>query len=579
MLLALGRVLGIYSGRWLRSSFEEAYATAATAAGATLTAFALDLLLHRPIPVSATLGSIPIAIGALTGVRVIGRLCARRPDLEHTAKSRVVVFGAGHGGRDILAAMRRDPSGSYAPVALLDDDPDKRNLQLSGVRVRGDRTALERVAREFSADTLVIAVPSADAALMRDLTDRGTSVGLTVKALPSVAELFDKRVHVSDIRPVTVSDLLGRREIDVDIDSIAGYLTDRRVLITGAGGSIGSELCRQVRRFHPASLAMLDRDESALHMLQMSIEGRAMLDDRSLVVADIRDQARMRQVFEEHDPEVVFHAAALKHLPLLEMHPAEAVKTNVLGTQNLLTVAMESNVRCFVNISTDKAADPISVLGFSKRIAERLTAWYDVKSKSDDQGRCLSVRFGNVLGSRGSVLTAFRAQIAAHGPLTVTHPDVTRYFMTVEEAVRLVIQAGAIGVGGEVLVLDMGEPVRITDVAERLIRESREEIHIEYTGLRPGEKLNELLLGVGEKDERPTHPYISQVPVPPISPVEIVDLTRTTNERDLIDGLRRTAYGPLRLFDESATSLTASKGVRSGSGDLRPPSGDLVESG
>jgi FlaA1/EpsC-like NDP-sugar epimerase len=258
---------------------------------------------------------------------------------------------------------------------------------------------------------------------------------------------------------------------------------------------------------------MLDRDESALHAVQLRIEGRAMLDTRDLVVCDLRDQEALAAVFDEHRPEVVFHAGALKHLPLLELYPIEALKTNVYGTANVLELSCRTGVERFVNISTDKAADPTSVLGYSKRIAERLTA--DVAARCS--GTFLSVRFGNVLGSRGSVLTAFEQQVEAGGPITVTHRDVTRYFMTVEEAVQLVIQAGAVGGDGEALVLDMGAPIRIDDVARRLASQSDRPIEITYTGLRPGEKLHEVLLGRGEVDTRPRHPLISQVGVPPLS--------------------------------------------------------------
>jgi FlaA1/EpsC-like NDP-sugar epimerase len=312
---------------------------------------------------------------------------------------------------------------------------------------------------------------------------------------------------------VTHADLLGRHEVDTDVDSIAGYVTGKRVLVTGAGGSIGSELSRQLYRFAPASLVLLDRDESALHAVQLSIEGRALLDSRNLVVCDIRDEDRVRQVFAEHQPEVVFHAAALKHLPLLQMHPAEALKTNVWGTQVLVDAALETGVERFVNISTDKAADPSSVLGYSKRLAERLTA----AAADRGDGIFLSVRFGNVLGSRGSVLMAFASQIEAGGPVTVTDPEVTRYFMTVEEAVQLVIQAGAVGRDGEALVLDMGEPVCIDDVARRLIAEADRPIEVVYTGLRDGEKLHEVLFGSGEDGTSPIHPRISHVPVPPLA--------------------------------------------------------------
>jgi len=285
---------------------------------------------------------------------------------------------------------------------------------------------------------------------------------------------------------------------------------------------------------------MLDRDESGLHAVQLSLDGRGMLDDRNLVVADIRDQQRLDEVFREHRPQVVFHAAALKHLPLLEMHPSEALKTNIIGTYQILQTALRHGVDRLVNISTDKAAEPVSVLGYSKRITERLTAAADEAT----HGTYCSVRFGNVLGSRGSVLTAFAAQVEAGGPITVTHRDMTRYFMTVQEAVRLVIQAGAIDSSGEVLVLDMGEPVRIDDVARRIAAAADRHIQIVYTGLRPGEKLSEVLLGPDEPDDRPHHPLISQAPVPPLDGAVLSLLDPTAPRQDLIAVLRWLAESP-----------------------------------
>ena len=416
--------------------------------------------------------------------------------------------------------MVTNPESPYAPVAVLDDSPELQNLRLRGVPVRGTRRDLEQVARDTGATVLVIAIPSADGELIRDLAADADRLGLRTRVLPPVAELFGSAIGVADIRPVTEADLLGRREIDTDISAVSDYVAGNRVLVTGAGGSIGSELCRQIDRFAPAQLIMLDRDESALHAVQLSLEGRALLDDPNLVVADIRDGGRVDEVFDRYRPDVVFHAAALKHLPLLEMHPAEGYKTNVWGTRHLLESAGRHGVRRFVNVSTDKAADATSVLGRTKRLAEQLTA--DAGARFP--GTYLSVRFGNVLGSRGSVLPAFRAQVEAGGPVTVTHPDVTRYFMTVEEAVQLMVQAGAIGGDGEVLVLDMGEPVKIVDVARRLVAEADRSIEIVFTGLRPGEKLHEVLFSDGERDERPLHPLISHCAVPPLSAAEVTSI-------------------------------------------------------
>ncbi len=334
--------------------------------------------------------------------------------------------------------------------------------------------------------------------------------------VPPVRERIHRQVSLGQLREFNVEDLLGRRPISTDLSEIADYITGKVVLVTGAGGSIGSELARQV--LGPAKLVLLDRDESALHSLQLSIYGVGLLDTDDMVLCDIRDKAALQEVFRRHKPEVVFHAAALKHLPMLEMYPLEGWKTNVRGTLNVLDAAHEAGVETLVNISTDKAADPTNVLGQTKRIAERLTSWY-----AGQYGvRYLSVRFGNVLGSRGSVLHTFRSQIERGGPVTITHPDITRFFMTIPEACELVLQAGAIGRPRDVMVLDMGEPIRIMDVAKRLIEEShRTDIEITYTGLRHGEKLHEVLFSALEEGQPSDHPLIKRVTVPEMAPSEV----------------------------------------------------------
>lgn len=527
---------GLYGGRWTYGGFEETAGLAVSLGCTTVALTVLDVtLLRRPVPASACLAAGPLALVAMGGVRYLWRLSGDRrlrPDADHAV--RVIVFGAGEGGYQTITALMRNPDSAWLPVAILDDDPTLGHLTIKGVRMAGGRDRLKAVADKNGATAVIIAIPSAPASLIRELSALGEASDLQVLVVPPVSMLFGSALSVDDIRPISEADLLGRHEIDTDLVTIAGYLAGRRVLVTGAGGSIGSELCRQISRLAPAELVMLDRDESALHAVQLSIDGRALLDDRNLVVCDIRDRSGLNAVFTEHRPQVVFHAAALKHLPLLQMHPAEAVKTNVFGTQNMLDVAQRYDVERFVNISTDKAADPCSVLGYSKRIAERLTA----ATAEQGAGTYLSVRFGNVLGSRGSVLTAFRAQIAGGGPVTVTHPDVTRYFMTVEEAVQLVIQAGAVGAAGEALVLDMGQPVRIDDVARRLIEQADRAIEVEYTGLRDGEKLDEVLLGHGEIDRRPSHQLISQVAVPPLDLGVLEEFLLDAPTRRVIDQIR-----------------------------------------
>ena len=512
----VGYVVGIYRRRWRYGSFDEIaglITTTTVSTGLLLFLRFFDQSLN-PYPRSV------IVIGGFAGLffmaanRYVWRLIReqlRRPT-EQTA-TKILVYGAGEGGIQMVNTLLRNPSSPYLPVGFLDDNPTTHRLSISGVPVIGGRESLAEARGKTGATTLLIAIPSADSSLISDISTRAQKLGMDVKIVPPVQNLNERPLNPSDIRDLTDEDLLGRRKIHTDLQQISDYIVNRRVLVTGAGGSIGSELCRQLARFNPAELIMLDRDESALHEVQLSIHGRALLDTPQTVLADLRDAATIHHIFEIRRPEVVFHAAALKHLPLLERYPLEAYQTNVLGTSTLLNAAKSVGVQVFVNISTDKAANPISILGYSKRIAERVTAHFGGNSTT---GKYISVRFGNVLGSRGSVLMSFRDQIEKGGPVTVTHRGVTRYFMTISEAVQLVIQAGAIGSNGEVLVLDMGEPVSIYDVATQLVRNSQKSVAIEIVGLRSGEKVHEELFGDGEIDTRPQHPLISHVPVSPI---------------------------------------------------------------
>ena len=407
----------------------------------------------------------------------------------------VLIVGAGDGARQLVESMLRDPKQTWNPIGMLDDDKRKRHFRHRGVRVVDTIDNVGTAAHRRGVSTIIIAIPSATSEVFGRINDLARKASLDVKVLPSVGELFSG-VDFSAVRDIAPEDLLGRHQIETDISSLAGYLNGKRVLVTGAGGSIGSELCRQISTFAPAELMMLDRDESALHSLVLSMSGRADLESPNLILANIRDTERLQEIFEDRRPEVVFHAAALKHVNMLEGQASEAVKTNVLGTMYVLEAALAVGVERFVNISTDKAADPSNVLGYSKRIAEGLTT----AVASNSEGTSLSVRFGNVLGTRGSVLKTFASQIESGGPVTVTDPEVTRFFMTVHEAVQLVIQTAAIGRDGEALVLDMGEPVKIVDVARQLIDQSKQRINIVYTGLKRGEKLHEALFGAG----RPT---------------------------------------------------------------------------
>lgn len=513
----IGLAVGPYRIGHVRGSFEETADIAKAAVAMGLVLAVLRLAFGVPhVPRSMPFTAPMFALLGMFTLRFLvrswrwGRRVSREQDVQ------AIVFGAGHSGRQLVRGLHRDISEGtrYVPAALLDDDPGKRRLNVDGLRVTGTREAIAREAERTNASALIIAASTMEGEDVRDVTERARQAGLDVLIMPPLNEMFHSP-RGADLRQLNLEDLLGRQRIELDQTAIRQSIAGKRVLVTGAGGSIGSELCRQLDKYGPAKLVLLDRDESAMHAAQMSMTGRALLDDGTLALCDIRDPQSLATVFEREQPQVVFHAAALKHLTLLEQFPIEAWKTNVLGTLNVLEAAQAVGVETFVNVSTDKAAWPSSVLGYSKRLAERLTASF--ASAGDDT--YVSVRFGNVLGSRGSVITAFTAQIERGGPVTVTHPDVERFFMLIPEACQLVLQASAIGTDGEVMVLAMGKPVKIVDVARTLIEMAgKHDIEIQYTGLRPGEKLSEQLFTPGEEIKTSEHPLVSHVNVPAIDP-------------------------------------------------------------
>lgn len=521
VLIAFGYATKFYRGRFRVGSFDEVTGLAsqfAIVGIATALFFTMvDPTLPRSIPVLVP----PIALVSAAAGRWLFRTYRDRnaPRSDERVK-RALVYGAGDAGYQLVTLLRAERNPEYLVVGLIDDNPAKRHLRLHGIPVVGDRDALIGAANDLDADTVILAITSASGGFVGKLQDEVDHAGLKFLTLPPISEMIGGRVELDSIRQVDITDVLGRHPIDTDLGGIADYLSGRRVLITGAGGSIGAELARQVHRFGPNKLVLLDRDESALHSVQLTIHGHGLLDGEDTVLNDIRDIEALDAVFEHHRPEIVFHAAALKHLPLLERFPDEGWKTNVEGTRNVLEVANRYHVEHFVNISTDKAADATSVLGFTKRLAEQVTAWYAQSTGH----RYISVRFGNVLGSRGSMLHTFNTQIEQGGPITVTHPDVTRYFMTIPEACELVVQAGAIGLPGDVLVLDMGTPVKILDVARRMIATSGKRIEITFTGLREGEKLHEVLFS-DQEDPAPTkHPMVRSVAVPAVDPENLPEL-------------------------------------------------------
>jgi FlaA1/EpsC-like NDP-sugar epimerase len=480
-----------------------------------------------------------IILGALVvtyflgGLRFQSRLFAFKRGLARQGSGvRVAIVGAGQAAATLVREMQNRPNEGLVPVVVVDDDRRKHGLSLLGVPVAGGTDRLADTIRRFDAQQVVLAVASADRELIQRVADAAEAADAPLKVLANVNDMVRGTPSVKDVRNLRIDDLLGRKQVVTDLDGVRALLGDRTVLITGAG-SIGSEIAQQVAQFAPALLVLLDHDETHLH------DAAAALDVPTVqVLADVRDRELMHDVFVEHRPDVVFHAAAHKHVPLLEAHPCEAITTNINGTANVLDAAIAVDVERFVFISTDKAVRPASVMGASKWVGEQL-----VLNRAPVGTRFCSVRFGNVLGSRGSVIPTFARQIAAGGPVTVTHPSMARFFMSVREAVQLVLQASAFVEGGEVFMLEMGEPINIRDLAERMIRLSGRavgtEIPIRINGMRPGEKLVEELRAPDEHAESTAHPSILR-----LQPVRlhadaldagIAELTRLAQRRRGLD--------------------------------------------
>jgi FlaA1/EpsC-like NDP-sugar epimerase len=482
--------------------------------------------------------------------RMLARTIIERPQTRSLVArgKEVIVVGAGDASQLMLREMLRTPALGYTPIGLIDDDPRKKNLRLHGIRVLGTTPQLRHILRDRRPDELLIAIPSASGEVRQRIVEMARDERVPVKTLPGLYELISGDLNLAgQIRPVEVEDVLGREPVEVDIDSIAGYLSGETVLVTGAGGSIGSELCRQIARVAPARLVLVDHAEPALFEI-----ARELVDERSFpaalpVLADVKNRAKLRQVFETYRPSVVFHAAAYKHVSLIESNPIEAVRNNTLATRIVAEIAAESGVDRFVLISTDKAVNAKTVMGQSKAICEWIVESFG--AREDVATRFVAVRFGNVLGSSGSVIPIFRRQIAQGGPVTVTHPDMTRYFMTIPEAVQLVVQAGAMGNGGQVFVLDMGKPVRIMELAQQMIRLSGKEpgrdIAVDIIGARPGEKLHEELWTQGEEVSPTEHPAILRVSRDSVDgawlDAELRELERLVAEGDTLELVGRLA--------------------------------------
>lgn len=422
---------------------------------------------------------------------------------------RVLVIGAGEAGTMLVRSIKRDPYTEYKVVAIIDDNVRKQNLKLMDVKVCGKTKDIPHIVEEKEIDEIFIAIPSLGKLGVRNIYEQCLSTKASIKIMPKIEDVMTGKLSVNDMQDVKIEDLLGREEIKLDMEAISNKLTGKIIMITGAGGSIGSEICRQVTCFKPSQVILLGHGENSIYTVYTELSENKKNEGVQFipVIADIQDREKIFEVVHQYHPDVIYHAAAHKHVPLMECNPYEAVKNNIFGTKNIADAAHTFGVSNFVMISTDKAVNPPNIMGATKRIAEMIIqnlAAYSITNFT-------AVRFGNVLGSRGSVVPRFQAQIAAGGPVTVTHPEMTRYFMTIPEASRLVIQAGTLARGGEVFVLDMGEPVKIVDLAKNLIRLSgftEEEIAIEFSGIRPGEKMYEELLNEEEIQEQYVYPKI-----------------------------------------------------------------------
>ncbi|MBM7604659.1 FlaA1/EpsC-like NDP-sugar epimerase [Metabacillus crassostreae] len=424
-------------------------------------------------------------------------------------QKRTLIIGAGSAGTMVARQLLQNHDAELQPVAFIDDNTKKQKLDILGIPVAGGVDQIEKITKEFNIANIVIAIPSLNKKQLNHIFKECAKTNAKTQMIPMLEDLMTGKVSVNQFRDVQVEDLLGRETIELDITSISEYVTNKVILVTGAGGSIGSEICRQISSFKPKALILLGHGENSIYTIELELKDLFKTSGIDFIteIADLQDYDKLSNVIKEYQPHVVYHAAAHKHVPLMERSPEEAVKNNMIGTRNIAQASSIHGVETFVMISTDKAVNPTSVMGSTKRLAEMIIQHFDQISPT----RFVAVRFGNVLGSRGSVIPLFKKQIQSGGPVTVTHPDMVRYFMTIPEASRLVIQAGALAKGGEIFVLDMGEPVKIVDLAINLIKLSGnnlDEIGIEYTGMRPGEKLFEELLGSEEVHEEQIYPKI-----------------------------------------------------------------------
>lgn len=507
-------VFGLYRRAWRYSSAEELVGLACVVTSSIVITAIIQKILFNNIYARGLTLTYLLHIFLLGGVRFWWRFLTtviftfKTKDIQPLKIKRTLILGAGSTGRMLVRQLKDHPATGLKPVAFLDDNPQVLDLYVAGLPVAGKVDDLTKVMKRYRIDHVVIAIPSLSKSRLNQIVSEAKQYVENVQILPTISDLAAGKVNISQIRDISIEDLLGREPVELDIKGIEQKIQNQTVLITGAGGSIGSELCRQICLFKPKELILLGHGENSIYTIEMELKNKYKDQiEFHAEVADIQDQSKIKAIMKHYQPSYVFHAAAHKHVPLMERTPEEAVKNNIFGTKNVAEAADEAGVDTFVLVSTDKAVNPTSVMGATKRIAELVVQNIDRVSNT----RFVAVRFGNVLGSRGSVVPLFKQQIEKGGPITVTHPDMTRYFMTIPEAARLVVQAGALARGGEIFVLDMGEPVKILDLAKNLIRLSgfqEDEIKIEFSGLRPGEKMYEEILNEAEIHPKQVYPKI-----------------------------------------------------------------------
>ena len=505
---------GLYRKVWHYASVRD-FATIVWASilGTLAVIVIVFFIYHTPFPrsVIALDGIFTLALVAGTRFMVRGFRELRLKSFLSPSTKPILIVGAGDTTEAMLREMLKNPALAYQPVGLIDDDPMKRGQRIHNVKVMGTRKHLRKLINRYQIEEVIISMPTASREVIRDIFFQCQEIGVKCKTLPGIYQIIDGTVSIEQIRDVGVGDILGREPVKVDLKRIAGYISGKSVLVTGAAGSIGSELCRQISRLQPSSLIMVDQSESGLFQIEQELLKARRSVSGIAVIGDVVNQRRMKAIFERYKPSLVFHAAAYKHVPLMETNPTEAIENDVIGTKKVAEAAIEFGAERFVLISTDKAVDPTSIMGTSKALAEKLIQFL----AQDSSTKFMAVRFGNVLDSSGSVVPTFRQQIAQGGPVTVTHPEMTRYFMTIPEATQLVIQAGAMGEKEEIFVLDMGEQVSILELARNMIRlsgfEQEKDIPIEFSGIRPGEKLHEKLFWDDEEALPTEHKQILMV--------------------------------------------------------------------